>query len=131
MRLELLSSKIALVIMFSLGALTGLLALPVWRGSLVHLNQAKYGELTYLCDSAMRSHYLAKMRTANNPSEQTVQALERSELALIDCQDYDILQKRLKMWGLRENELGYMRLKAIEADANGLRDVVDAHEIRD
>jgi len=114
-----------------LGILLGVLGLPLWRGMLVSVNQEEYGKLTYLCDSAMRSHYLAKARTAATPSLETVQALERTELALIDCQDYDILQKKLELWGLRENELGLMRLKAIEADAEGLKDVIDAHEIRD
>ena len=33
--------------------------------------------------------------------------------------------------GLRESELGQMRLKAIEANADGLKEVVDVHEIRD
>lgn len=116
---------------FLTGVLIGVLALPLYRSLLVSIYQSEYGKLTYLCDSAMRSHYLAKARTAANPSSETVTALERSELALIDCQDYDLLQKKLQLWGLRENELGFMRLKAIEADAEGLKDVVDAHEIRD
>lgn len=116
---------------FVVGILVGVLALPLYRNILVGVYQAEYGKLTYLCDSAMRSHYLAKARTAAQPSSETVSALERAEIALIDCQDYDLLQKRLQLWGLRENELGFMRLKAIEADAEGLKDVVDAHEIRD
>ncbi|PHR60247.1 MAG: hypothetical protein COA43_07975 [Robiginitomaculum sp.] len=113
------------------GVVLGLLALPFWRFVLVNFNQTEYGRLTYLCDSAMRTHYIAKARTAASPSEKQVEALERAELALIDCQDYDILQKKLMLWGLRENELGLMRLRSIEADAEGLKDVVDAHEIRD
>lgn len=116
---------------FFVGVLAGVLALPLYRSVLVGVYQSEYGKLTYLCDSAMRSHYLAKARTAAQPSSKTVSALERAELALIDCQDYDLLQKKLQLWGLRENELGFMRLKAIEADAEGLKDVVDAHEIRD
>lgn len=79
----------------------------------------------------MRSHYLAKARTAADPNVKRVEALERAELALIDCQDYDVMQKKLQTWGLRENELGLMRLRSIEADKDGLKDVIDAHEIRD
>lgn len=79
----------------------------------------------------MRSHYLAKAQLAATPSEAQVKSLESAELALIDCQDYDLLQKKLKLWGLRDNELGIMRLKAIEADKDGLKDVIDIHEIRD
>ena len=131
MHLALKRPNLKTVAALALGVAIGLLAAPIWRQGLVGLNQEKYGRLTYLCDSAMRSHYLAKARTAAQPSEKQVEALERAEIALIDCQDYDILQKRLMLWGLRENELGLMRLKAIEADAQGLKDVVDAHEIRD
>ena len=80
---------------------------------------------------ALRSHHLAKAEAVAAPSGQSVDAIRRSELALIDCQDYDLLQKRLLVWGLRESDLGLMRLKAIEADAEGLRQVVEAHEIRD
>ena len=131
MRSGSLKVKISLVSAFALGIFIGIAFLPLWRAMLVKTHQDEYGELTYLCDSAMRSHYLAKARTGANPSAETVQALERSELALIDCQDYDILQKKLTLLGLRENELGLMRLNAIEADAAGLKDVIDAHEIRD
>jgi len=116
--------------MFVLGIVVGCLALPLWRSLLVEFNKEKYGELTYLCDSAMRFHDLAKARLSDLPTKGQVQELEQSELSLIICQDYDLLQKRLITWGLRENELGYMRLKAIEASADGLRDVIDAHEIR-
>lgn len=94
------------------------------------INQTRYGELTYKCDSAMRSHYLKKLEVTSDPSLDKLTELERSEIALIDCQDYDILQKKLANWGLRENEIGLMRLRAIEASAAGLKDVVEIHEIR-
>ena len=116
--------------MLLLGVMIGVMALPIWRSILVDVNQEKYGELTYLCASAMRSHDLAKAQLSDNPTNVQVQNLEQTEISLIICQDYDLLQKRLLTWGLRENELGYMRLRAIEASADGLRDVVDAHEIR-
>ena len=131
MRLGLLKFRLGLALVFILGILIGILGAPLWRTLLVKVNQQEYGKLTYLCDSAMRSHYLAKARTAAAPSKETVGALERAELALVDCQDYDLLQKKLQVWGLRENELGLMRLQAIEADAEGLKDVIDAHEIKD
>jgi len=119
-----------LAAVFILGIVIGCLALPLWRSLLVEINQEKYGKLTYLCDSAMRSHDLAKARLSDLPSKRQVQELEQTELSLIICQDYDLLQKRMLTWGLRENELAYMRLKAIEASADGLRDVIEAHEIR-
>lgn len=121
---------IAVAAVFLAGIAVGVIGLPVWRTYLVDHYGAQYGELTRLCDSAMRSHVLTKGRLAQEPSSENVKALKRAEIGLIDCQDYDILQKRLTLWGLRENELAYLRLLAIEADADGLRDVIDAHEIR-
>lgn len=112
------------------GILIGIFAAPAWRMLLVELNQERYGELTYLCDSAMRAHDLARARANSNPSVETVEQVQRAEIGLIDCQDYDLFQKHLTLLGLRENELGLMRLKAAEANAEGLRQVVDAHEIR-
>jgi len=112
------------------GIVLGVFAAPIWRMALVHLNQQKYGELTYLCDSAMRAHDLARARAAASPSGNSVELMRSAEIGLIDCQDYDLFQKRLMMLGLRESELGLMRLKAIEENADGLRQVVEAHEIR-
>lgn len=123
-------SKLFLIVTFSIGIAVGLLAAPAWRWSLVQLHQAEYGDLTFKCDSAMRAHYLAKSQLSHSTTQSDVERLRQTELALIDCQDYDLMQKNLMMWGLRENELGLMRLKAIEADANGLKDVVESHEIR-
>lgn len=116
---------------FALGLFVGVLALPLWRTFLMSAYQSEYGKLTYLCDSAMRTHNLAKARVSETPSVDQVMKLKQTEIALIDCQDYDLLQKKLMTWGLRETELGQMRLKAIEANADGLRDVIDVHEIRD
>lgn len=131
MRWELPQTRIRYFGALIFGIVIGVLAAPLWRAALVTLNQDTYGELTYRCDSAMRTHYLAKARINTDPSHETVGELRQAEVALIDCQDYDLLQKRLQMWGLRETELGIMRLRAIEADADGLRHVVDIHEIRD
>lgn len=122
------SSVLALV--FLIGILVGVLGAPLWRMVLIHLYSPKYADLTYLCDSAMRAHDIERARTAAEPSADQVSRLRQAELALIDCQDYDILQKRLLNLGLRESELGLMRLRAIEADAAALSKVVDAHEIR-
>jgi hypothetical protein len=124
-------NRLAIAVALVLGVGLGIAAAPLWRSALIAFNQAHYGDLTYRCDSAMRSHHLAKAEAVAAPSAESVDAIRRSELALIDCQDYDLLQKRLTVWGLRESDLGLMRLKAIEADANGLRQVVEAHEIRD
>lgn len=112
------------------GALLAWLALPVWREAVMRLNQKDYGLLVEQCDGAMRDHYQAKMRAADEPSRDTGLALQAGEVGLIVCQDYDLYQKRLVQWGLREDELAQMRLKAIEARAGDLDEVVGTHEIR-
>ncbi len=94
------------------------------------VTQSSYQEATYRCDRSMRAHLLAKQKVEANPSERTVRDLEASEIALIDCQDYDLMRKRLILFGLDENALGYMALKAIEAKATDLQDVIEIHEIR-
>lgn len=120
-----------IVTAFLIGLIVGVSSLPLWRSFLMMTYQSEYGELTYLCDSAMRAHNLAKARVSQTPTDAQVRKLKQAEIGLIDCQDYDLMQKKLMTWGLREVELGQMRLKAIEANADGLRDVVDVHEIRD
>lgn len=124
-------NRLAIAGALVLGLVLGIAGAPLWRSALMAMNQGRYGDLTYRCDSAMRSHHLAKAEAVAAPSAGSVDAIRRAELALIDCQDYDLMQKRLTVWGLRESDLGLMRLKAIEADAEGLRHVVEAHEIRD
>lgn len=114
----------------AMGILVGQLTPPVWRTVLIAVKQPRYAELTYHCDRAMREHMLAKFQIGETPSESTVASLRSAELALLDCQDYDILRKELLMWGLTENELSLMTLHAIETDAATLQQVVQAHEIR-
>jgi hypothetical protein len=116
---------------FVAGFVLALLAAPLWREALMAHFQADYGALTYRCDSAMREHYIARARLADAPDAQLADDLQAAEIALIDCQDYDILQKRLIQFGLRENELALMRLRAIEGPNGRLDEVVRIHEIRD
>jgi hypothetical protein len=126
-----LRSKLAkFVLVFAGGVLVGQIAPPVWKWAVISLAQSSYQEATYRCDRSMRAHLLAKQKVEANPSEQTVRALEASEIALIDCQDYDLFRKRLILFGLDENALGYMALKAIEAKATDLQEVIEIHEIR-
>lgn len=123
------SSALVVLLLLS-GILIGQIAPPLWRSSLVALAQPSYAKLTYACDRAMREHMLAKFKVAEAPTQETVDLLESAELALLDCQDYDLLRKRLLMWGLTENELSLMMLNAVETDARTLQQVVEAHEIR-
>ena len=78
----------------------------------------------------MREHLIAKQKVEAAPSEETVRTLEATEIGLIDCQDYDMLRKRLLLLGLDETALGYMALKAIEEKAVDLQNVIETHEIR-
>lgn len=122
------TAKFSLV--FALGALIGNLFQPVWSWLLIYYFQESYQEATYKCDRSMRDHLIAKQAVANYPSENSVDLLKAAELALIDCQDYDILRKRLLISGLDEIDLGFMALKAIEAKATELQEVIEIHEIR-
>ena len=119
------------VIGIVVGIALGIVGAPLWREVVMSLFQERYGDLTYLCDSAMREHYIARARLTEAPGEELAETLQAAEIALIDCQDYDMLQKRLTLLGLRENELGLMRLRAIEGRNGRLDEVVRVHEIRD
>ncbi|RMC30112.1 hypothetical protein C9E81_22000 [Paracoccus alkanivorans] len=115
---------------FATGVMAGQIIPPLWKWAAILITQSAYQEATYRCDRSMRAHLLAKQNVEAEPSERTLRTLEASEIALVDCQDYDLLRKRLILFGLDENALGYMALKAIEAKATDLQDVIEIHEIR-
>jgi len=89
----------------------------------------EYGRLVYLCDSAMREHYIAKNTLIENPSKDNIENVEIAEVALLDCQRYDILRKEMLSLGLTEVELSLISLKFIEKHSTDLLDVVEIHEI--
>lgn len=96
----------------------------------MNLTQERFAELTFMCDNAMRSHFLATQQLANQPNQQNVDAVEAAEIGLISCQDYDLYRKRLIRLGLRENALSEMVLEAVEERADDLSEVIRFHEIR-
>ena len=118
------------------GVALALLAAPVWRVVLMYTYADEYRELVAECDGAMRQHLIAKRQALDDEEppddeesgEGSLPAVENAEIGLIACQDYDLLQKHLLLWGLRENELSILRLEAIESDPKGLADVVTTHE---
>lgn len=118
------------LVLFVCGVTTGIAAAPVWRSALRAANQDRYGHLTYLCDHAMREHLIAKQELALRPDAGKVTDLKSAEVALIDCQDYDLLRKQLISWGLNENDLSLMGLKAVEDRVSTLQTVIEIHEIR-
>lgn len=89
----------------------------------------EYANLVFKCDGAMRQHYISKQRVFIDPNIENVNSLQQAEIGLIDCQDYDILRKRLQNLGLRNSDLSELELNAIERKSNDIRKVVDIHEI--
>lgn len=112
------------------GVVLGWIAMPAWREAVMAYNQEGYGLLVEQCDAAMRDHYQAKRGLELAPAVDSGSTIAASEIGLVVCQDYDLYQKRLLQWGLRESELAQMRLEAIEARATDLEEVVEVHEIR-
>jgi len=131
MRSILLQSKWAgRALIFAAGVLVGQFVPTAWKWVMISVAQTSYQQATYRCDRSMREHLIAKQNVEAAPSEETVRTLEATEIGLIDCQDYDMLRKRLLLLGLDETALGYMALKAIEAKAVDLQNVIEIHEIR-
>lgn len=125
-----LNKAAKVLLIFVAGFLTGQIVPVVWKLALTELMQATYAEATYRCDRAMREQLFEKQSVDLEPTEESVVALKSSEIALLDCQDYDIMRKRLLMFGLDENSLSYMALQAIESKMRDLQEVIDIHEIR-
>jgi len=103
---------------------------PFWKFALIRVAESAYQEATYNCDRAMRTHLLAKMRIVHTANTESVEELQAAEVDLLACQDYDMLRKNLILWGLNENDLSLLALRAIEAKSSNLQKVIETHEIR-
>ncbi len=79
-----------------------------------HLWSDTYKELMFKCDHVMREHYIAKRAVELSPSAVTVRNLEATEVALLDCHEYDKLRKRMLVWGISEDFLALIGLEALE-----------------
>lgn len=131
MRFALLRSRALLAAAaFIAGITLALIAAPTYRQFVMWLAYEPYAALVFKCDNAMRDHLIAKQRLSREPSSLNVDELETTEIGLLDCQDYDRMRKRLIQWGLRENELALMGLRAIEDKGESLYRVIEIHEIR-
>lgn len=119
---------------FAAGSLFGIVmswfSQPLYKHLLITVYEQEFSELTFQCDQAMREHWIDKMKLANQPSAEAVAILEASEIALLDCNLYDLLQKKLMRFGLNEAEIGEMVLRSSESDPNGLQTIIGIHEIR-
>ena len=115
----------ALLVIFLVGAkliFMPLIAKFIWEDT--------YKNLVHACDTAMREHLIAKNNSRLNANSNTDRILLSAEIQLLDCHEYDVLRKRLLVWGLRESELGQFGLEAIEETAGDIRRYVEIHEIR-
>lgn len=90
----------------------------------------EYTALVFKCDHAMREHFISKQKVTIEPNSKNVNSLLQAEIALIDCQDYDLVRKRLLSLGLEESDLSELELRAIEEKAVDIRKAVEIHEIR-
>jgi hypothetical protein len=115
---------------FALGAVAGVGAQPAYRLALSALYQGRYGKLVFKCDQAMRDHFIAKARLEEVPDTERATLVMEAEVGLLDCQDYDVMRKRLLELGLTEIDLAAMELAAIEEHGTDIRETVRIHEIR-
>lgn len=111
------------------GVMVSLIAQPAYKSLVMAYWQNKFAKLTFLCDQSMRLHFIAKQKVAASPDEETIKALKAAEIGLLDCQTYDLMQKKLIRFGLTDNEIGEMVLRSAESNANTMRKVVGIHEI--
>ncbi len=125
-----LSTKSLILLGIIIAFISGLFATPVLKLLVKENFQEDYSSLVFKCDQAMREHFLAKSRVALSPNELTSDLLAQAEVALIDCQDYDMMRKQLLGYGLTEDDLGGMGLAAIEKHGKDIREIVRIHEIR-
>lgn len=101
-----------------------------YRYMLSNYYQDDYMNMVFLCDHAMRENFLAKAKALQTPGHDTSKELYASELALIDCHEYDKFRKYLGSLGLTQDDLGLMGLEAIERKGSDIRSLVRIHEIR-
>ena len=89
-----------------------------------------YQTLMFKCDTVMRDHLIAKNRVIHEKSEMSIKILESAEMGLITCHDYDKLRKKMKIWGVTDNQLAYLGLEAIEKNSEDLMQYVKIHEFK-
>ena len=85
-------------------------------------------KLAFGCDNVMREHLITKNELKLKVNKKNVQNLRSAELGLISCHDYDILRKKLLIWGVSNRELSLLSLEAIEENTNDVRDFIKTHE---
>ena len=124
-----LSRLIFILIILIIGIVIGSTWKVPLKFALINFYQSEYSNLVYKCDYSMRDHFIAKAEVLKEITEDTLENLDQTELALIDCHEYDLLRKKLIAFGLTPNDLSYMGLKAIEENKVDLKKLVEIHEI--
>ena len=113
----------------------GILIGSFYKAPYKYLIRSYYGgefaRLVYLCDSAMREHYIAKNQLLQKMNEESKTLLSSAEIGLLDCHEYDKLRKKLIILGLNEADLSLISLNYIEKKSEDLIEVIKAHEIKD
>jgi len=118
------------LLFFFIGYVAGNIYILPYKFLVKAIYQKDYQTKMYKCDNAMRNQFIAKARTAYDPNETNVVDLQASEVALIDCHDYDVVRKKLLTLGLNKLDLSSMGLVAIEKESYDLQKIVRIHEIR-
>ena len=122
--------KSLIILIFVFGVLLGSLWNYPFKLVVTSIYQNDYGKHMYRCDSSMRDHFIAKSKINNSINDENIENLRRTEVALIDCHDYDKLRKKLLKIALSSDDLSYMGLKAIEKKGVDIENLVRIHEIR-
>ena len=120
---------VTLGIGFVFGVTAAWMSKPIYQTVLAAYWQSDFAELTFRCDQSMRIHLIAKQKIAEDPNPLNVEELNAAEIGLLDCQSYDLMQKKMKRWGLTDNEIGEMVLYAAENNGKSIRKVIQIHEI--
>jgi len=90
----------------------------------------QYKQLMFECDNVMRDHMIAKNRVIHEKNEEAIKDLKSAEVSLISCHDYDMLRKKMLVWGLSPEQLSYIGLEAIEENTDDLMRYVEIHEFK-
>ncbi|MBL4869364.1 MAG: hypothetical protein JKX72_00250 [Robiginitomaculum sp.] len=122
--------KVYIFLGFSFAYLAGMFSSDIKSYFIKEVYSTEYGNLVFKCDQAMREHFIAKQVVAAKPNAEHASSLMQAEIALIDCQDYDLARKKLLSFGLNEYDLIELSLRAIEEKSEDIRKVVEIHEIR-
>ena len=90
-----LSRLIFILIILIIGIVIGSTWKIPLKFVLINFYQSEYSNLVYKCDHSMRDHFIAKAEVLKEITEDTLENLDQTELALIDCHEYDLLRKKI------------------------------------